>query len=50
MSKKIAKRNISPIFTKASHSKKPCTKRYQNRPRFIKGITKHFGMFFSSQF
>ena len=26
--------------------KKICTKLYQNRPRFVKDMSKHFGVFF----
>jgi len=30
--------------------RKTCTKRYRNRPRFVRDMIKHFGVFFSSQF
>ena len=26
--------------------RKTCIKRYENRPRFVKDMTKHFGVFF----
>jgi len=29
--------------------RKICTTFYQNRPRFVKDMTKHFGVFFGSQ-
>ena len=30
--------------------RKTCIKLYQNRPRFVKDMAKHFGVFFGSQF
>jgi len=30
--------------------RKTCTKLCQNRPRFVEDMTKHFGVFFGSQF
>jgi len=34
----------------ANLTRKTCTKPYQNRPRFVKDMTKHLGVFVGSQF
>jgi len=34
----------------ANLTRKICTKPYQNRPLLVKDMTKHFGVFFGSQF
>jgi len=35
-------------YVMANLVRKICTKLYQNRPRFVKGMTKTFGVFFGS--